>query len=155
MKHNLTTLGSTHHFLQGAAQVSAACQPFPCLGLRCPFVEYKGSSWKFFLGTRSSSCAPPHPLRPRLGFVFVRCPATGSIPFPFLLSHEEQVVSLSGSPSLWGSSEFRADIASHCSKGTVSLFSLLHLFLYSASISFSCNSHWGQLWLLFLVFSWF
>lgn len=106
MKQNLTTLGSTHHFLQGAAQVSAACQPFRCLGLSCSFVEYKGSSWKFFLGTRSSSRAlhPPPPSKTRI--------CTGSIPFPFLLSHEEQVISLSGSPSLWGSSEFRADIAS-------------------------------------------
>lgn len=58
MRQNLTTLGSTHHFFQGSTQVSAACQPFRCLGLSHSFVEYKGSLWKFFLGTRSSSHAP-------------------------------------------------------------------------------------------------
>jgi len=147
MKQNLTTLGSTHHFLQGTAQVSAGCQPFRCLGLSHAF--YKGSLWKFFLGTRSSSHAPP-----RLGSVFVWCPATGRIPFPFLLSHEEQVVSLSGSPSEAPQSSEQTLHCFDCSKGD-SLFVFSPPPLYSASISFSCNSHRGQLWLLFLVFSWF
>lgn len=93
-RQNLTTLGSTHHFLQGTAQVSAACQPFRCLGLSHSFVEYKGSLWKFFRRDKEFFTCPP-----RLGFVLVWCPATGSIPFPFPGSHEEQVVSLSGSPS--------------------------------------------------------
>ena len=139
MKQNLTTLGSTHHFLQGIAQVSAAHQPFQGLGLSHSFVEYKGSLWKFFLGTRSSSQAP------RLEFVFVGRLGTGSIPFPLLQSHETGSLSCSLRSESSQSSQLTLNPRLHQRNSLSSfyLFSPLHLFLYSASIPSSCCPPWG------------
>lgn len=148
MKQNLTTLGSTHHF-QGTAQVSGSClRPSGVWGLIVPLLNIKGLHGNFLRDKEFFTCpAPP----PRLGFVFVRCPATGSIPFPFLLSHEEQVINLSALPP-WGSSEFRADIASRIALKGQSL-----CFLSSTSFFTQLRFHFlaiptGTVWLLPRVF---